>query len=496
MHKRLHPWLRRIRVAFVPGPDTPLVRTVLGGLERCFRERGDEVQSSPDDTTDVLLTTARFGEPLPWRQALLFTGRRRFGLHHLPTLYTLVHTTRDALQRLLDHFRAALAKDPPDAADFSFPGLAPRAYRVLIEQGRRGGPILSLERLVQAQAKCIRILLVVGEERPLWAYHFDLVGAHPRSEGEPLDAFYQDIVLRMVTTVSTYEVTQHQEVGEPIPRALWQRLETPAAMRLAGQQLGERGFFTEMVRIADLVEVPAVSDAIASQYSEGCFATWDPRLGALIATATGSARPVDKGKITDDDLAVIAGVRPDGLGALIRQVEGKRPAPPSSESVEMFGMDGALPQVALGAGWAGAVAPVARSKLHGHRGIAAYDPRRVEYVPLDEPYFHYPVSCATAAQAEGIKAAFARSQALQNPADPRQLVFTVLPGHGAVIVEKWVPGTRPFQLIWEYMDAGYLRVHNLIPQGPMAYVPGAQGLMELRTEGEAWTTSDARLLED
>jgi hypothetical protein len=145
-------------------------------------------------------------------------------------------------------------------------------------------------------------------------------------------------------------------------------------------------------------------------------------------------------------------------------------------------MDSVLPTIVLGPAWdTPAQVPVVRSKLHGHRGIAAYDPRRVEYVPLDPPYYHYLVSCATDAQARGIKAAFARSEALRNPDDPRQVVFAVLPGHGIVIVEKWVPGMAPFQVMWEYMDDGYLEVENLIPQGPMEYVPAADGRMLLRT---------------
>jgi hypothetical protein len=116
-----------------------------------------------------------------------------------------------------------------------------------------------------------------------------------------------------------------------------------------------------------------------------------------------------------------------------------------------------------------------RSKLHGHRGVSAYDPRYVEFAPLDLPYYHYPVSCATEAQARGIKAAFARSQAFTHPDDPRQVVFTVLPGHGVVIAEKWVPGTVPFQIIWEYMDAGFLQIANHIPQGFMEYISDSEG---------------------
>lgn len=484
--KPTHPWLRQVSFAFVPGTMSPLLEEVMDGLRRHCHRLGHQVQEKPDDRTDAILTTARFGESLGWRSALLFRARQRFDLSRAPTLCTVVHIKPTDFQQVLEHFQSVLAKDPPDPADYQFPGLARQAHRVLFEQGRRGGPILAVERLVQAQAKSIRVLLVVGDDRPLEAYHFDLVGAHPRSEAETPESFYEDIVVRMATTLSTCEVNQHQVVKGPVPRGLWQRLSTPAAMCVAGQQLGARNFFTEMVRIADLVEVPSVSDAVASQYSEGCFSTWDPTLGALIATVTGSARPVDKGSITEGELAVVVGVRPDGQGALVRHVEGKPNDPPSVEAVDMMAMDSALPTVVLGQGWDTSVrVPVVRSKLHGHRGIAGHDPRRVEYVPMDPPYHHYLVSCGTDAQVQGIRKAFARSEALQNPEDPRQVVFTVLPGHGVVIAEKWVPGRTAFQVMWEYMDAGYLEVESPIPQGPMDYVPDTDGRMVLQTASSA-----------
>jgi hypothetical protein len=62
------------------------------------------------------------------------------------------------------------------------------------------------------------------------------------------------------------------------------------------------------------------------------------------------------------------------------------------------------------------------------------------------------------------------------------LAFTVLPGHGVVIVEKWVPGKAPFQVMWEAMDAGRLVPANDIPQGMMGFVPGADGRMVLRAD--------------
>ena len=85
-------------------------------------------------------------------------------------------------------------------------------------------------------------------------------------------------------------------------------------------------------------------------------------------------------------------------------------------------------------------------------------------------YHHYPVTCATAAQARGIADAFSRAEALRDPDDPRQVVFTVLPGHGIVIVEKWAVGAAPLQTVWEAMDSGALEIDSCVPQGPIEYV--------------------------
>jgi hypothetical protein len=168
------------------------------------------------------------------------------------------------------------------------------------------------------------------------------------------------------------------------------------------------------------------------------------------------------------------------MGAHVRHVTGKRNDPPSSEAVEMLDMDYALPKIKLPPDWGikGRV-PVIRSKLHSHRGVRAYDPALVEYVLLDPPFYHYLVSCATQAQAIGIKAAFARTECFLNRDDPRQAAFTVLPGHGVVIAEKWVSGKQPFQLLWEFMDSGALQIDKQVPQGPMEFVEGEDGQMML-----------------
>jgi len=477
-----HTWLQHIHIAFASGPSTPLLEGVVTGLLDCFRENGHTVHATPQEPLEALLTTAAFGEPLGWRKATLAHARRRFGLAHTPTVFTLLHATPEQLRDTLERLRAGLSKEPPDQSDFAFPGLQANAYLTLVEQGRRGGAIMALERLVQSQAMCIRNILVVGDQRPLEAYTFDLAGAHPRTSAADLQAFYQDLMLRILTAVSTPEITQHEVRDEPVTRAAWKMLATPAQMREGGKQLGLRGFFTEMVEVANLVNVPYVPDTVAKQYSEGCFATWEPALNALITTVTGSARPVNKYNLSDDDLALITGVRTDGLGALVRHVQGLRNDPPSSEAVELVLMDEALPRILLQPEHAYtkiAAVPVARSKLHGHRGVRSYNPRVVELVPLDEPYYHYPVSCATQAQALSTKSAFARSQALRNPSDPRPVVFTILPGHGVMIAEKWRRDKAPFQLIWEAMDRGDLQIASEVPQGVVRFVQDGESRLVL-----------------
>ncbi|NLV75218.1 MAG: hypothetical protein GXY52_11155 [Chloroflexi bacterium] len=467
-HAVLHPWLRTgVRVAYLPRTRTPLIDRTATALSEAFAVLGHSMQSEPDERTDAVITTAVYGEHVPWREAALFNVRRIWKLPHSPVVYTLLHINTADFRAALIQLRRALARDLLDPADFEFAGLSPSAYHVLTEQGTRGGPILALQRLIQAQCKCLRVLLAVGDDTPELIYHFDLPGAYPVSQGETLAEVARDAVLRLVTTVSTHDISDHRMAGDPVPRTVWQALSTPQAMLRAGVELGGRGFFTEMIRVADLVAVPAVGDSIAAHYSEGCYATYEPELEGLIATVTGRARPMTKDSITEDDLAVITGVRDDWLGAITREVEGSYNLPASSEAVEMAAIDAVLPRIA----WDGREVPVVRSKLHGHRGIGAYDPEVCEYVPLAEAYHHYLVSCGSEAQALGIQQALGTSQALNNPDDPRRLVFTILPGHGVFIVEKWAAGKAPFQLIWEAMDSGALEVISRMPQGAVRYIP-------------------------
>jgi hypothetical protein len=278
----------------------------------------------------------------------------------------------------------------------------------------------------------------------------------------------------VLATISARDVTEHAVDPRVVTAADWEAAPARSAMKTAGLALGQRRFFTQMIRVADLIAVPAVDDAIARQYSEGCFATWDTTLDGLVTTVTGSARPVDKTGLADDDLAVIVDVRADGRGVIVRHVEGAENAPPSSEALELRDVDTDLPQIELGPEWgsdAGATVPVIRSKLHGHRGVRSFDPARVEFVSLPPSYYEHPVSCATAAQAAGIRSAFSNAACLRDPSDPRTIAFTVLPTHGLVTVERWCPGKEPFGELLEAMDAGQLEVEDRVPQGWHTYEP-------------------------
>jgi hypothetical protein len=464
LHTSTHSWLKQLIISHVPGPTTALAEQVTRELIGHFEKEGHKTPSWPSPETDVILTTARLGEPLGWRDSFMFTARRRFQLKNVPTVFTIVHATPGQFKEWMTRVEGVLKEDPEAAPPFE--GVPASASRTLFAQGRRGGAILYLLRIIQIQTKCIRVLFVVGEEQPQYAFLFDLVGAHPQIWfGEP-GAFYRDIATRVLTAASTREITDHETVEAPITREEWESLPTIDDMTRASHELGKRDFFTEMIKVSQLAEIPGFNEAISSQYSEGCFATWEPRINGLLTTITGSARPVHKENITDKDLAVIAGIKPNRDGALIRKVEGHPNHPPSSEAVEMIGMDLSLPKVTL---QDGAEVPVIRSKLHGHRGVRAFDWTRVEYVPLPESYLHYPVSCSTDAQYRAVQAAFSNSYALQNPEDSRQLVFTVLPGHGMVLVEKWVQGKAPFQVMWEAMDSRIIEITNHIPQGPFAF---------------------------
>jgi hypothetical protein len=184
-----HDWLRKLNLSFVPGPMSAMMEELVDGLMTRFELLGHNVEAQPSEKTDVLLTTAAFGQSISWRKAPLFSARRQFGIKHSPVVYTMVQARPKQFDDLIGQLRDALSREPMDPADFQFEGLGEQSHRVLIEQGTRGGPILAMLRVLQAQTKSIHVMLAGGEEKAERVYHFDLVGAYPSSEAKDLDAF-------------------------------------------------------------------------------------------------------------------------------------------------------------------------------------------------------------------------------------------------------------------------------------------------------------------
>src|SRR3989304_5330637 len=91
--KAIHPWLWNISLSYVPGPTTPVLDEFTRSLLEAFQRGGHKVTSSPERDTQVLFTSAHLGEPLNWREAMLFTARRRFQLEQAPMVFTFLHAT-------------------------------------------------------------------------------------------------------------------------------------------------------------------------------------------------------------------------------------------------------------------------------------------------------------------------------------------------------------------------------------------------------------------
>ncbi len=480
-----HGWVHPISVAYVPGKSNPALEQATPVLLDWLKSFGCTIEDPPTNTTDLIITTASFGEPVDRDQALLFHAKRLYRLNRRPTVLTLVSIEEAEYQKWLAHF-AELARQPEGAnLDEQFPGLGPRAIEVMAQQAKRGGPEVALGRFLQSQMKSVRVVAVRTDSqgRPRWAVHFDLAGAHPVTDASDLAVFAREIGLQILAAACAHEVDHHDYFPEPVPQDLWEKLDTPDAMIQAGVMFTEYGFFTTPVYIEKLLGYRGIGDAISAQYSEGCYAVFEPEIPGLISTATGSSRLVDKRLISRSDQAVIVGVKSERDGAVVRPVAGMERVVPSVEAVEMMGVCEAVPshlhtnsrgeQVRI---------PNIRAILHGHLGVATFKPEYVESVSLDPPYYMHLVSCGTGALAQGTAAAFARSAALRDLNDPRGVIFLEQPGHGVVVVEKWVEGKAPFETIREYLDAGHIKITMAVPQGVVQWeqvtLPDGQVVMQ------------------
>lgn len=470
-----HPWVYPISLAYLPDELTPALKGRLDSLLEWLRSIDCTIQAQPTNATDLIITTTSFGKPIERSEALFFHAKRRYGLRHRPSLLTIIDISESDYQHWLAHF-AELAKQPAETQPaYRYPALGPQAVEVLVEQARRRGPEVALGRFLQSYVKSFRVMALRtdGAGQPLRAVHFDLAGAHPTTDATDAQAFAQEVGLRILAATCTKAVNDHLFSPDPLPKMVWDRLEAPKAMLRAGEMFTEFDFFIEPVSIEKLLGYRDVSQVVSAQYSEGCYAVFEPEIPGLITTATGSARLVDKRAISYADQAIVLGVKQTQDGAIVRPVAEMERVIPSVEAVEMMGICEAVP-THLQTTRSGESIPVpnVRAILHSHIGVAAFNPERVESVFLPTPYYHHLVSCGTGALARGTTTAFASSTALCDLADPRAVVFLEQPGHGVVIVEKWIEGKQPFEVIHDYLTEGHLQMTPAVPQGPVAWRPG------------------------
>ena len=470
----LHPWVHPFSLAFVPGPSSPAIeqvrRVLFGWLERA----GCTITTEPNNSTELIVTTNVFGRTVHRDDSLFFHAKRRYRLSQRPTILTIVDIPEAEYQSWVTHFEE-LVKLPEEAAlTEQYAGLGPQAVEVIAAQARRGGPELAIGRLIQGQVLSIRVMALRTENgRPYRAMHFDLAGARPVSDATDLDAFAEDVGSRWLAAVCATEVNHHSFSEQALPGDIWTGLSGPDAMVRAGQLFTRYGFFTTPTEVEKILGYRGIGDAISAQYSEGCYGVFEPDIPGLLTTATGSSRLVDKRSITRTDQAIVVGLAPGGDGAIVRPVAGMEPVVPSVEAVEMMSICEAVPtHTRVNSRGEPVTVPNVRAILHGHLGVDAYNPTRVESVNLDPLYYTQLVSCGTGPLARGTAAAFARSQALSNRDDPRSLVFLEQPGHGVIVVEKWTEAgaLRPaFDLIREALTEGHLQMSFDIPQGPFGW---------------------------
>jgi len=130
----------------MPGPNNDSLNGIMDPLLAKLETLGHTVLDQLHGQIDLLLTSACFGQPVSWRQALMFSARRRFGLERAPTVVTLLKADKGEIDQAMERLTAGLGSERPSPEMFAAAGLAPESWRVLLEQGRRGGPILSLLR--------------------------------------------------------------------------------------------------------------------------------------------------------------------------------------------------------------------------------------------------------------------------------------------------------------------------------------------------------------
>jgi hypothetical protein len=274
-----------------------------------------------------------------------------------------------------------------------------------------------------------------------------LEGGHPTVR----DGFADQIRDRLVTAACAHEVGGRYEVLEGgLDPAAWDATPIPEALIEAGHRMDELGLLPPPKRVSEYVS-PKLA-AIYQRYlgikgfSEGMLFAYEPEIGALMVTASGSW-DVDKRALRRDEVVTIGGSRGDKLQVLAPP--GVSPKGPSVEAWEMYMLLQGVPQVRVApdgaGGWSvdpeGPVqVPIVRAGIHTHSGVEAVDEDLIESIPANRELVPFGFGCGTDLMRDVARDAARRSRAINDPSDRRCYVRWPMLYHGDTVVELWKPG--------------------------------------------------------
>jgi hypothetical protein len=415
-------WWRPCTVALLPRADGPAAG-FLRRLGAALRDHGHRVHDEPVEGADVFVATATIPDGRgPLQDRIPELAR--------PLLF---ETTRGLRRRPADFITAVAVGER----------LSAWPHAELVETARAAMARLGTPKVVFVTVDRAG---VVTE-----ATTCTMEGGHP-TDRERIPERVRD---RIVTAACAREVGGRYRVEGGLPAGVWTTTRIPDALVAAGRRMDTLGLLPPPRRISEYVSRRSAElyrrFLGLKGFSEGMLFAYDPGLGAMLVTASGSW-DVDKRALRRDEVVAVAGFEGDRLRVLA--VDGAPPKGPSVEAWEMLALLESVPRVRVvrdtdgcwvpagsGPGGAGAVeVPIVRGGIHVHVGITAADPALIESVPANRERFPYGFGCGTDLMCDVARDAALRSRAISDAGDPRSYVRWPMLYHGDTLVELWKPG--------------------------------------------------------
>lgn len=303
----------------------------------------------------------------------------------------------------------------------------------------------------------------------------NMEGGHP-SEVDDIADRMRD---RLVTAACAHEVAEdYDTVRDAITPEAWHASTTPEELADAGRRMGELGLLSAPLKVSDFV-----SEQLADMYeiymgvrgfSEGMLFAFDPDLGCLVVSASGSW-DVDKRALTREQVVAVEPRLGDGRRLRVLAPSGVLPMQPSVETWEICALMETCPTVRVTKNQAGTwvldpngerEVPIIRAGIHAHVGVTSSDDAVIETVSADREQFPYGFGCGTDLTVDIARNTVRRSHAINNSTDLRTYVRWPLLYHGEMAVELWKPGlpTQPFHGLLDLYGTAVRYTPDDVPQ--------------------------------